>query len=184
MSPVRSLARDKVASPEDLGEATSYGMKVIFLQNIKGVGKIGEVKNVADGYGRNYLLANRMAKIATETTIQETEALKRKGEAEEKIASEKAKEFGEKAKNIVLEFTKKASKTGKLFASLTKEEVAQELSKAIGGKIDSGNIDFKEHGEHIKQSGEHMIEVELAPASPNRGEPGIKVELKVVVKSE
>ena len=151
-------------------------MKVILLQNIKGVGRIGDVKNVADGYGRNYLLANKLAKIATEGTMKEAEFLKKKGEVEDKIAVEKAKEVAEKAKDIVLEFTKKASKTGKLFASLTKEEVAEELSKAISGKIDPKNIDFKEHGEHIKQEGEHLIEVELAP--------DVKIELKLVVKGE
>lgn len=149
-------------------------MRVILMQNIKGVGRIGDIKNVADGYGRNYLLARNLAKIATEGTVKEAEVLKKKGEAEEKIAMEKAKEVAEKAKDIVLEFTKKASKTGKLFASLTKEEIAEELSKAIGGKIEPDSINLREHGEHIKQAGEHMIEAELAP--------GIKVELKVVVK--
>lgn len=151
-------------------------MKVILLQNIKGVGRIGDVKNVADGYGRNYLLANKLAKIATEGTIKEVEFLKKKGEVEEKIAVEKAKEVAEKAKDIVLEFTKKSSKTGKLFASLTKEEVAESLSKAIGGKVEADSIDFKEHGEHIKQEGEHMITVELSS--------GIKIELRIVVKGE
>src|SRR3989338_4505853 len=151
-------------------------MKVILLQNIKGVGKVGDVKNVADGYGRNYLLANKLAKIATETTIRETEGLKKRNEAEMKVAHEKAREIAEKTKDLVLEFTKKASKTGKLFASLTKEEIAQELSKAIGAKVESDMIDLKEHGEHIKQQGEHMIDVELSPE--------IKVEIKVVVKVE
>ena len=100
-------------------------MKVILLQNIKGVGGIGDIKNVADGYGRNFLLANKLAKIATDGTMKEAEFLKKKGEAEDKIVVEKAKEVADKAKDIVLEFTKKASKTGKLFASLTKEEVAE-----------------------------------------------------------
>ena len=161
-------------------------MKVILLQNIKGVGRIGDVKNVADGYGRNYLLANKLAKLASEAAEREAASLKKKGEAEEKIAQDKAKEVADKAKDIVLEFTKKASKTGKLFASLTKEEVAEELSKAVGGKVDPDDINFDPvksqgdhgagHGEHIKQAGEHMIEVELASS--------IKVEIKVVVKGE
>lgn len=151
-------------------------MRVILLQNIKGVGRIGDIKNVADGYGRNYLLANKLAKTATAGTIKEAEFLKKKSEVEEKIAVEKAKEVAEKAKDIVLEFIKKSSKTGTLFASLTKEEVAQELSKAIGGKVTSDSVDFKEHGEHIKQAGEHMIEVEFTPE--------IKVELKVIVQGE
>src|SRR3989344_4206618 len=151
-------------------------MRVILLQNIKGVGRVGDVKNVADGYGRNYLLANKLATIATETTIKETEGLKRKNESEMKVVHEKAKETAEKAKDLVLEFTKKSSKTGTLFASLTKEEIAKELSKAVGAKVESDMIDLKEHAEHIKLQGEHMIEVELASE--------VKVELKVVIKSE
>ena len=146
------------------------------MQNIKGVGKAGDVKNVADGYGRNYLLANRLAKVANDGTMREVEFLKKKVEAQEKIALEKAKEVAEKAKDIVLEFTKKSSETGTLFASLTKEEVAEELSKAIGAKIEPDSIGFKEHGEHIKQEGEHIVEVELAQ--------DIKIEIKVVVKGE
>ena len=146
------------------------------MQNIKGVGKAGDVKNVADGYGRNYLLANRLAKVANDGTMREVEFLKKKVEAQEKIALEKAREVAEKAKDIVLEFTKKSSKTGTLFASLTKEEVAEELSKSIGAKIESDSINFKEHGEHIKQEGEHIVEVELAQ--------DIKIEIKVVVKGE
>lgn len=150
-------------------------MRVILLQNIKGVGRIGEIKNVADGYGRNYLLANKLAKMATEGNMKEAEFLKKKGETEEKIAVEKAKEVAEKAKDIVLEFTKKASKTGKLFASLTKEEVAGELSKVIGGKVDPDSIDFREHGKHLKQEGEHIVAVKLAPK--------IKTQIKIIIKS-
>jgi len=151
-------------------------MRVILLQNIKGVGRMGDVKNVADGYGRNFLISRGLAKIATEGTVKEAEILKKKAEMEDKLALEKAKEVSEKAKNIVLEFTKKASKTGKLFASLAKEEVAGELSRAMGAKIGSDAVDFREHGEHIKQEGEHIIEVKLAP--------GIKIDVKVVIRGD
>ena len=151
-------------------------MRVILLQNIKGVGQIGDVKNVADGYGRNYLLANKLAKLATEGVAKEVESLKKKAEAQVKIVAERAQEVAEKAKDIVLEFTKKSSKTGKLFASLTKEEIASELSKVVGAKIKSDSINLKEHGEHIKHEGEHMIEVELVP--------GTKIEVKVVIREE
>lgn len=144
---------------------------------------MGDIKNVADGYGRNFLIARGLAKLATEGTVKEAEALKKKAEVGEKVAHEKAKEIAEKAKDITLEFTKKASKAGKLFASVTKEEIAEDLSKAVGGKIEAEMINLNPsassgqvHGEHIKQEGEHLIEVELAP--------DIKVEVKVVVKRE
>lgn len=137
---------------------------------------MGDIKDVSDGYGRNFLLARGLAKKATEGNIKDSESLKKKAEAQAEMDKAKAKEAVEKMKDLVLEFTKKSSKTGKLFASLTKEEVAEELSKAVGGKVDPQSLDFKGHGEHIKQEGEHMIEVELAPE--------IKAELKIVVKGE
>src|SRR3989344_462518 len=108
-------------------------MKVILLQNIKGIGKIGDIKNVSDGYGRNFLLAKKLAKLANDGNIKEAEFLKRKAETEEKIALDKAK------------------------------EIADELSKAINAKVSLDSIDLRGHGEHIKKEGEHLIEVELAP---------------------
>ncbi len=151
-------------------------MKVIILKNIKGYGRIGDVKNVSDGYGRNYLLPNKLAKLATEGSLNEVSSLKKKLEVTLKMEKEKAVEAVGKMKDAVLEFTKKASKTGKLFASVTKEEIAGELSKVIGGKVESEMVDLKEHGEHIKNTGDHMIEVELAPE--------VKAEVKVSIKGE
>ena len=137
---------------------------------------MGDIKSVADGYGRNFLVARGLAKVATDGTVKEADVLKKKAEAQESIVLEKTKEVAEKAKDIVLEFTKKASKTGKLFASVTKEEIAEDFSRAVGAKVGPESINLREHGEHIKQEGEHMIEVELVP--------DIKVEVKVVVKAE
>ena len=151
-------------------------MKVLLLQNIRGVGRAGDVKNVADGYGKNFLLVKKLAKIATEGTVKEIEVLRKKADTQEKMALEKAKEIAEKAKDIILEFTKKMSETGTLFASITKEDIAKELSKAIGYKISIDDVDLKEHGEHIKHAGEHMIEVELAP--------DVKIGIKVNVRGE
>lgn len=149
-------------------------MRVILLQNIKGLGRISDVKSVSDGYGRNYLLAKNLAKLATENTLKEVEALKKKAEMTTRLGKERAVETAEKIKDLILEFVKRANKTGKLFASLTQEEIAERLSETIGAKVEPDMIDLKEHGEHIKQAGEHMIEVELVP--------GIKAELKIVVK--
>ena len=57
-------------------------MKVILLQNIKGIGRMGDIKDVSDGYGRNFLLAKKLGKLANEGTIKEIEVLKKKGEVE------------------------------------------------------------------------------------------------------
>ena len=145
---------------------------------------MGDVKNVSDGYGRNYLLPRSMAKLALPGALKEVEHLKKKLAVTLKMEKEKALQAIEKVKDVVLEFTKKASKTGKLFASVTKEEIAEELSKAVGAKVEPDMVDLNPsagsgqevHGEHIKKVGEHMVEVELAPE--------VKVEVKVLIKGE
>lgn len=71
-------------------------MKVIILQNIKGIGQIGDVKEVSDGYGRNYLLPRKLAKPATDKTLKEAELLRSKREVLMKEQADKAKEIAEK----------------------------------------------------------------------------------------
>ena len=77
-------------------------MKVILLQNIKGIGRMGDIKDVSDGYGRNFLLAKKLGKLANEGTIKEAEVLKKKAEVETKVAQDKAKEVAEKVKDVAL----------------------------------------------------------------------------------
>ncbi len=149
-------------------------MKVVLLQNIKGFGKIGEVKNVSDGYARNFLFPKKMAVMATDEMTKEIESIKiKRGEfdAKNKEAAQKAVVALE---NSTLEFEKKASNTGTLFSSLTKEEIAKELSKKAGGKVDPDMLDLGEHGEHIKHTGEHLITVHLTPE--------LKAQVKIIIK--
>ena len=148
-------------------------MKIILLQNIKGFGQIGDVKNVSDGYGRNFLLPRKMAKAANENSMKEVESLKAKRvimiEAEKKNALEAV----EKLKDVVIEFTKKATKTGKLFAGIDKEDIAKEIKKASGVQLQEEMIG---HEEPIKHIGEHLVDLNLSPE--------VKTQIKVIVKSE
>lgn len=151
-------------------------MKVILLQNIKGFGQIGDVKNVSDGHARNFLFPRKLAKIATENTLKEVATLSSKREA----MALKNRETAEKAVTILastsLEFKKKAGPTGTLFSSVTRHEIAHELTKRSGVKIETEMIDIGEHGEHIKHIGEHAITVELTN--------GLKADVKVSIKNE
>ena len=151
-------------------------MKIILLENMKGLGQIGDVKNVADGYGRNFLLPRNMAKLATPGNMKEVDSLKKKLAMMIETDKKKAIEAVKKFKDTVLEFTKKATKAGKLYSSVTKEEIAEKLSKVVGFRVEAEGVDLKKQGEHIKQTGEHLIEVELAPE--------IKMLVKVIVKAE
>jgi large subunit ribosomal protein L9 len=148
-------------------------MKVILLQNIKGFGQIGDVKNVSDGYARNFLLPKGMAKSATGGSLKEIEALKAKRvimiEAENKEALEAAK----KLKDLVIEFARKATKTGKLFAGIGKDDLVKEIKKASGVQLQEEMIG---HEEPIKHIGEHLVDLNLSSE--------IKVQIKVLIKAE
>jgi|SRR3989344_93004 len=151
-------------------------MKVILLQNIKSFGRMGDVKNVADGYARNFLFPRKIAKLATDAALKDVDSLKKKLESSQKLEKENAAKLAEKLKDIVLEFTRKATKTGKLYSAVTKEDIAEELAKQSGFNIESDFVRLEEHEGHIKQLGEHIIKVELTP--------DIVTEVKIKISQE
>ena len=152
-------------------------MRVIILQNIKGLGRIGDVKNVSDGYARNFLLPKKMAKPATDATLKEVDSLKKKLEATQKLERESAVKLAEQLKDVVLEFTRKATKTGKIYSAVTKEDIAEILNTKTSFLVSPDSINLEGHeGSHIKQLGEHIVKVELAP--------NVIAEVKVKVSQE
>ena len=148
-------------------------MKVILLQNIKGFGQIGDVKNVPDGYGRNFLLPRKMAKSATEGSMKEVDSLKAKRVIMIESEKKNALEALEKLKDLVIELTRKASKAGKLFAGVDKGDLIKEIEKASGVKLQEEMIG---HDEPIKHIGEHLVDLNLTSE--------IKTQIKVVIKPE
>lgn len=150
-------------------------MKVILLQNIKGFGKIGEVKSVSDGHARNFLFPRKLAKVADAGSLKEVDSLQKKRVAMDLKDKENTEKVIAVLASTSIEFQKKASPTGTLFSSVTKHEIAHELTKKTGVKIESDMIHITEQGEHLKHIGEHVITVDL-------GE-GQKAEAKAIVKS-
>ena len=151
-------------------------MKVILLKSVPKLGQLGDIKNVADGYARNFLFPKKLAKLATDTALKEVDSLKKKREAIQGLEKENANKLAEQLKDVVLEFTRKATKTGKLFSSVTKENIAETLSKQVGFKIEPDSVNLDEHEDHIKQLGEHLVKVKLAP--------DVMAEVKVKVSAE
>jgi large subunit ribosomal protein L9 len=151
-------------------------MKVILLQNIKNVGRAGDIKNVSDGYGRNFLIPKNLAKVANDNSVKEAEALRSKAEVQMKAEKEAAVHVAENLKGSKHEFTKKVSKAGTLFASITASEIAKTLSQKAGAKIEADMINLSEFGGHIKHVGTHAITVELTPE--------VMTQIEVVVTPE
>lgn len=120
-------------------------MKVIFLQDVKGQGKKGEVKNVSAGYANNYLIKNGLAKEATSGSLKELNAqkkAKKREEQEELEEAKKIKEMFEKDENTI-EIRTKAADDGRLFGSVTTKQVANEVKKQLGVKLDKRKIEMK-----------------------------------------
>ncbi|GAA0334743.1 50S ribosomal protein L9 [Bacillus carboniphilus] len=117
-------------------------MKVIFLKDVKGKGKKGEVKNVADGYARNFLLKQGLAVEANKGNVSTLDAQKKK---EEKLAQEELQEAEAlklQLEKITVEFSAKSGEGGRLFGSVTSKQIAEELKKAHGIKIDKRKIEL------------------------------------------
>lgn len=117
-------------------------MKVIFTSDVKGKGKKGEVKNVAEGYARNYLLKNNLAVEATNANIKALEAKKSKQQQEEQEEVNEAKRLKETLENITVELQAKSGDKGSLFGSITSKHISEELKKAHNIKIDKRKIEM------------------------------------------
>lgn len=115
-------------------------MKVILLQDVKGKGKKGQMLEVSDGYARNYMLPR---KIAIEATVDAMNTKKMNDKAEaERIAREKAEamEISKKLREMVLTVTAKGGGAGRLFGSVTNQEIADALKAKTGIALDKRKI--------------------------------------------
>ena len=117
-------------------------MKVIFLKDVKGKGKKGEIKNVADGYAHNYLLKNNLAIEANQATISQLDGQKKKEQKEAAQELEEAKQLKEKLENLTIELTAKSGEGGRLFGSITTKQIAKELEKTHGIKLDKRKMEL------------------------------------------
>ena len=133
-------------------------MKVIFLQDVKGSGKKGEVKNVADGYARNMLLKKGLAMEATPKALSELAG--KQSSAAHKIAVEKqqAQETANLLNGKTVKATAKAGNGGRLFGAITAGNIADLIAQQYGCKVDKKRISLKSD---IKNFGTYEAEIRL-----------------------
>lgn len=111
-------------------------MKVILTQDVKKLGKKGDIVNVADGYGQNFLIKNKLAVLATEHGKEIVAQNKEQERLQNLENKKKAEELKETLENITLEFALSSGKDGKTFGSVSTKNVAEELLKTYDIKID------------------------------------------------
>ncbi len=135
-------------------------MKVILLEDVKSVGKKGELVNASDGYARNFLFPKKLAVEATKSNLNDFE-LKQKSEAKRKKEElEQAQQIAKELENKVVTVKVKTGENGKLFGSVTNKEVAEEIVKQTGMNIDKKKVSI---GDPIKMVGERTAVVKLHP---------------------
>lgn len=111
-------------------------MKVILLQDVKKLGKKGDTVKVADGYGQNFLIKNKLAVLETDTSRKIVENEKEKAHQVDLENQAKAKELAKRIEEITLEFTLKSGKDGKTFGSISTKQVVEKLRDEYDIKID------------------------------------------------
>ncbi len=119
-------------------------MKVILLDNIKGVGKKDEIINASDGYVRNYLFPKKLAVEANKENLAKLNSKNESIAFKKETERNEALKIGEKIKNITLEIKVKAGENGKIFGGVTAKEISEELNQKYNINIDKKKILLKE----------------------------------------
>ena len=148
-------------------------MKLILTQAVDGLGDSGDVVEVKDGYGRNYLIARGLAEEATEGRIRELQQMqmtqKIKDDKKLKIAEESKKKLGGKVVKIKVN----TGEGGKLFGSVTNAQIADALTSQYGVPVDKKDLKMEDT---VKQTGEYKFKVRLYT--------GVDAEMILKVESE
>jgi len=148
-------------------------MKVLLTKDVKGVGKAGEIKEVADGYGKNFLIGKGLALAATNEVLKKYEAEQRKKAANAAAEIERLNAIKTQLADVKVKKKKKLGDTGHLFGSVTKDEIAHALMEQHGIEIDKKELDAK-HG--VKTTGLHDLDLKLGH--------GIHATLHLEIKGE
>lgn len=133
-------------------------MKVILLDNIKGVGKKDEIINASDGYARNYLLPKKLAVEANAENMSKLNNKKEANSYKKDLEKQAAEEMAKKLKGILLKIKVKAGENGKIFGGITPKEISENLKSQYKLDIDKKKIELKEP---IKTLGAFQVNVRL-----------------------
>ena len=133
-------------------------MKVILLKDVKGTGKKGEVKEVSDGYARNFLIKKGVAVEASQANMKELDEKEKSKERKGLIEYEEAVLLGKQMEEINIQIEVKAGEGGRLFGSITSKEIAEQLKKQKNLDIDKRKILMDEP---IRTLGSTFVEIKL-----------------------
>ena len=135
-------------------------MRVILTQSVPKLGEAGEVCNVANGYGRNYLLPQRLAVLATTGAMRQVDDLKRTESRRLDGMRSTVQHLAARIEATPLSFTAKVGETGRLYGAITSSDIAEQLGARLGEPVDRRKILLDEP---IKTLGDHEVAIHLMP---------------------
>lgn len=133
-------------------------MKVILLKDVKGTGKKGEMKEVSDGYARNFLFPKKLAVVADNTAVKELKEKNKSQEIKTQKEYEAAVEQGKKMEEMNVVIYSKAGDGGRLFGSITSKDIAEQLKKQHGVEVDKRKITLDEP---IRVLGSRKVDIKI-----------------------
>ncbi len=148
-------------------------MKVILKRDVKGLGKVNDIEEVADGYARNYLIPQGLAEKATPAAIKAARSQRRVQKVQANRDRERSEELVEQLRETPLHFKVKAGETGRLYGSITSQDVADAISKATGAEFDRRHLAMEQP---VRDLGVHLVEMRLPG--------GVVGQARVVVEAE
>lgn len=148
-------------------------MKVILLQDVKGTGKKGEIVEVSDGFGRNFLLAKKMAKEATASAVNAAKQAAASEAHKKQVAKEEAEALAKELDGKVVTLKTRSGENGKLFGAITSKEIAEAVKQQLKQDVDKRDIEIDGN---IKQLGSYPTSIRL--------HPGITTKIIVTVSAE
>ncbi len=132
-------------------------MKVLLLKDVYKLGRAGEVKKVADGYGRNYLIPQGLAVLATPGALKQAERIRKQAELRRAQLNQEFGGVSEQLAEMVLTFPVKASEMGKLFGSVTAQQIAEAINEKLGLSLSRKQVEVQP----IRNLGEFKVPVRL-----------------------
>jgi large subunit ribosomal protein L9 len=147
-------------------------MKVLLIKDVYKLGRAGDIKKVADGYGRNFLLPQGFAVLATEGALKQVQKIKSQAEVRRTTQNNELKGVADLIKDVTLIFPAKAGDTGKLYGSITTGDIATALTEKIRFEVKRQQVDTQP----IRSLGEFTAHVRLTM--------DLVPELKIIVHRE
>ena len=164
-------------------------MKVLLVKDVYKLGRAGDVKRVADGYGRNFLLPQGMAVLATPGAMKTAERIRTKATEKRAILNNEMGVVAEILKKVQISFGARAGETGKLYGSITSQEVVDAIQKKSGITVKRQQLDMQplrtlgEHAVRIRLTMDLIPEIKVTVYREGEAEPSLPIE-EVAAKPE